>query len=844
MRKIINGEPHVIKHKCDPERMGKIMTEEELHEFAVDSLIEEYNMSGNNAGKLFADDPSAADLCLFNKGTTINIKVVYSNSIEIDPSVVDTAWMIERYRTYGEIPRLTIASAWCFDSKDGHPAICGGSFCFKYYNISLIPDQENPPLPEILHPFKLASKYAEAWRQYSADIIEPYLDKDFHYHSDWVFDEMPSRYEYINYFRGKLEAVRKANNISNVQAAIDCNSGQAGVILYQEGINPTIILLGVKDGRITSAEMKEYVLTPDEEESASSQEQPEPIDQVHGDHIDAIMPTDRFLKEYISGIIQEGILYRKTETEATLEDMEKTKTDVMSIRYGNQRTSMLSLIAANRKAGTNNFVTTYPMLEGRNYDVIIDRVHVWDNQLEATVECHLEGFDFAFFATDYYVNKALYVPGSSLSISFAALGLHVEEAQRGFSFEGQQAVDFLAKTGDKPEYDKDGNVMPLHFSLENLVCYLRTRSKSPDEGEFQSPVHKNVELSRDFLDVPFKCSVISICNSLDDFEFFVPLYYRADLLPDVKKNDPIRGWLWLTGEITGKHHSMDETVLDTSNAFGAKASAFANYLRCLKKEKNERHVVFHVPHDGGLFPKELVFSVCVPPEEFLNCHRMMRDTGVSAMVPEVYRDGQSLIRFPVSRLLCDVERFIGPEEVMEQKRANGIFWNVFKKEGEKEKTIVPYRDDLYVDGLMPYSYAKMVPSVFTHLTVPFDEKGVTEAWLLHMAEYFLPRFWHSNYGTSDYIFSPERVDVIIGRLKEENRNGSKDAVEALKGIDRSKLLPSVRLEGETAYVTFSYWNDWKGLVTETEEIRRDGKTVSFQEGSKTVLVKYDCGILY
>ena len=89
-----------------------------------------------------------------------------------------------------------------------------------------------------------------------------------------------------------------------------------------------------------------------------------------------------------------------------------------------------------------------------------------------------------------------------------------------------------------------------------------------------------------------------------------------------------------------------------------------------------------------------------------------------------------------------------------------------------------------------------------------------------------------------------RVDVIIGRLKEENRNGSKDAVEALKGIDRSKLLPSVRLEGETAYVTFSYWNDWKGLVTETEEIRRDGKTVSFQEGSKTVLVKYDCGILY
>ncbi len=107
---------------------------------------------------------------------------------------------------------------------------------------------------------------------------------------------------------------------------------------------------------------------------------------------------------------------------------------------------------------------------------------------------------------------------------------------------------------------------------------------------------------------------------------------------------------------------------------------------CLKKEKNERHVVFHVPHDGGLFPKELVSSVCVSAEEFLNCHRMMRDTGVSAMVPEAYRDGQSLIRFPVSRLLCDVERFIGPGEVMERYGMGYCYENGYDGRRIKEVT--------------------------------------------------------------------------------------------------------------------------------------------------------------
>lgn len=79
-----------------------------------------------------------------------------------------------------------------------------------------------------------------------------------------------------------------------------------------------------------------------------------------------------------------------------------------------------------------------------------------------------------------------------------------------------------------------------------------------------------------------------------------------------------------------------------------------------------RFPVFHVPHDGWEFPASLSESVCVPEEVLRDYHERMRDRDVKQLIPSVYRGGQMLCSFDVSRLLCDVERFIGPEEVMER----------------------------------------------------------------------------------------------------------------------------------------------------------------------------------
>lgn len=100
---------------------------------------------------------------------------------------------------------------------------------------------------------------------------------------------------------------------------------------------------------------------------------------------------------------------------------------------------------------------------------------------------------------------------------------------------------------------------------------------------------------------------------------------------------------------------------------------------------SKRFPVFHVPHDGDRFPAELLDSVCIPMDEFLQYHRAMRDAHVTALVPDPYRRGGHLLRFPVSRLLCDVERFIGPEEIMERYGMGYCYERAY--DGKRIKTV-------------------------------------------------------------------------------------------------------------------------------------------------------------
>lgn len=179
MRLIQNSEPVIHRHHCTAARKGKEMTDEELLDFAVEVLMAEYAETNTAAFRYGKEMAGKADFW-FSDPThnKVNVLVVYDDNLDESKPNINSAWMLDQYRHNGDIPRVTVASAWCFGDKnyDGKPAVCGGDFCFQFYPISLLPDQENAPLDKVLSPIELAAKFALTWNRLDASIVAPYLD--------------------------------------------------------------------------------------------------------------------------------------------------------------------------------------------------------------------------------------------------------------------------------------------------------------------------------------------------------------------------------------------------------------------------------------------------------------------------------------------------------------------------------------------------------------------------------------------------------------------------------------------------------------------------------------------
>lgn len=52
---------------------------------------------------------------------------------------------------------------------------------------------------------------AEAYQIYDASIVEDYLADDMHYASMWIFHEMISKKEYLDYLTSKLATLKRLN---------------------------------------------------------------------------------------------------------------------------------------------------------------------------------------------------------------------------------------------------------------------------------------------------------------------------------------------------------------------------------------------------------------------------------------------------------------------------------------------------------------------------------------------------------------------------------------------------------------------------------------------------------
>ena len=267
--------------------------------------------------------------------------------------------------------------------------------------------------------------------------------------------------------------------------------------------------------------------------------------QGHGDHIDTIMDPEEFLTHHLPDV-GKWTFYDTAHTEITHNEYDNEKGDMLVVKTGGEM-GMVALLLNNEKVGRLDFVCTYPFHKGIPHKLKIKKVAEWDSQVEAVVYAETEEMNIAFYATDYYTNKAKYVPGTELDIELAASGYKVVEGEEKTVLDAETSAKMRNDMGIEPKYDDEGNVLPMELYHNELVAYLSHNEEFPDDAEFASPI-KSVEPVSLF-GIDFFKAVISICHEPE--ETYVPLYFKKEYLPNAKKGTLVRGFLWMQGKIKG-----------------------------------------------------------------------------------------------------------------------------------------------------------------------------------------------------------------------------------------------------------------------------------------------------
>lgn len=129
-----------------------------------------------------------------------------------------------------------------------------------------------------------------------------------------------------------------------------------------------------------------------------------------------------------------------------------------------------------------------------------------------------------------------------------------------------------------------------------------------------------------------------------------------------------------------------------------------------------------------------------------------------------------------------------------------------------------------------------------------NEEGIWEMFLVSETWRQLPKFWHACYATRDPFFSLGSLDKVISTDNAGFIGGAKpneDQIDKLKAANYDpSLLPAVSCDEKGGVITYCYWSPFEGLVQEKVLATIDGNKISFGILSQTVLIEYDCGIMF
>ena len=265
--------------------------------------------------------------------------------------------------------------------------------------------------------------------------------------------------------------------------------------------------------------------------------------QGHGDHIDTIMNPEEFLAKQLPDV-GKWTFFDTAHTQITHNEYDDEVGDLLVVKTGGDM-GMVALLLNNQVSKRIDFVCTYPFHKGIPHKLKIKKVAEWDSQVEAVVYAETEEMPIAFYATDYYANKDKYIPGAELDIELAASGYKVVEGEEKTVLDAETSARMRQDMGIEPEYDENGNILPMELYNNELVAYLPHNEEFPDDAEFASTVKSVEQVS--LFGIDFIKAVISICHEPE--ETYVPLYFKKEYLPETMAGTLLRGFLWMQGKI-------------------------------------------------------------------------------------------------------------------------------------------------------------------------------------------------------------------------------------------------------------------------------------------------------
>lgn len=579
----LKGKPYIYQHYCDPIEVGRNLTRNEMQDFVTLCLIDSFEIKGIQCVRHTPDFNSEADFSYKKSGQTVCGVVQYVANRDESERIIRDLYLnnfeikyprlSEGFHKHNTIPIFYFAETKSLDNDQNIPT-AGGRFEITYYPLQML-WKEIPIKGPNISEYELYKGYADSWCKDDLTFIRDYVSPYFSGASELAFDEITSKEGLLRHIEYQHDLWKIRHTSIYPKLIKDADTGKEGILIQSNGKDICFVTLTFSNYRIshskTFAPPKNYI----------SWDKAYDLYETHGDHHTPFVGDDE-LRPFLSELMRKSKAYLTTETDVLFEKGINPLTTVISLKYIEDKTiddiGYMALIAYNPAEDANEFISCYPYLLGRSVLVEVIDVLEWSNQIEATIQCkystYEDSFVFHFFATDYYFNKAKYKIGKKLHIGLVASSGNVKLASRGFTFEGQKAVDFLFKMGKEPTYDENGEIEPVRFNTESLVAFIPNDSKCPDMVEFQSPIR---ELHYDsFFNISISRCLIKVNQ---DTGLEIPLFFND--VPNLREEDPIMGTIWLTGRLSDPCGSRDKTPSQTVSTFKM-ARTSQTYLQKLR----------------------------------------------------------------------------------------------------------------------------------------------------------------------------------------------------------------------------------------------------------------------